>query len=180
MPPREAKGRYLTREYMADYDFQTKHTAEERELYLMLALFTDDAGWLDWDAGQLAFDVYRFADDRMERFKKGTAALERTGRLRVLKCGHAEMPKVSKRPRPGVQEHKIRDHHQSFCNRSRTIRGDPLPNLTKPKPNQHPTSPNVDSSITPRARAGSRARGGPPSTIGAEVGELKRKVGWGG
>jgi hypothetical protein len=179
MPPREAKGRYLTREYMADAAFHREHDAVERELYMLLALFTDDAGWMEWDRESLIYSVYRFDDDRTRLFDDGVKQLAKTGRLRVLKCGHAWMPKVAKRPRSGEHEYRVRDEHQVKCGsklrRPKTtmsqLQTTRPPNLTKPNLNHTGTSPNVEVT-SPRGRA----RGGAPRSIGEEMSEFRQRV----
>jgi hypothetical protein len=171
LPPREAKGRYLTREYMADAEFHRAHDANERELYMLLALFTDDAGWLEWDPEYLAFSILRYDPDREINFACGYEQLVNSGRLRIYKCGHALMPKVANRPRPGEHEYRVRDQHVDNCKSGKSRRKstrvvslpEPEPNLTLPK--RRP-QPNVSST-----QHRGRARGGAPQS-------LKEIVGW--
>lgn len=165
MPPREAKGRYFTREYMADADFMTSLNAAEREFYMMLSLFADDGGFLDWDPAYLMFSVYRYDDDRANVWRHGVASLLRTGRLKVYKCGHAFMPKVAKRPRPGGQETHVSEYHRSRCQSTKVNSGRPnpkvQPNLTLPNHNHTPTLPNGKTQRPARAPA----RGGAPRSM---------------
>jgi hypothetical protein len=166
MPPREAKGRYLTREYMADAAFHRTHDAAERELYMMLALFTDDSGWLEWDPDYLMFSVYRYEDGRSSTFNNGVTSLQASGRLKVYRCGHALMPKVGNRPRSGEHEYRVRDEHQARCqskgSRSKTTSS--RPRTTRP-PN--PTVPNLNLDQTGALaretsdRLGAAQNGGP-------------------
>jgi hypothetical protein len=175
MPPREAKGRYLTREYMADAAFHRDHGAEVRELYMLLALFSDDDGWLEWDPEYLMFAIYRYDDRRVELFADGTARLVQTRRLKVYKCGHAHMPKVANRPRPGEHEYRVRDAHMSRC-QSKNGRPQSTPSrpgddsLPRPKPNLNLTDTSPNSNVEGNQPRG-RARGGDPRS-------LKEIVGW--
>lgn len=182
MPPREAKGRYLTREYMADAAFHREHDAIAREFYMMLALFTDDAGWLEWDPDHLTFTIYRYEQAREEVFAYGVRELTRSGRLKVYKCGHAFMPKVAKRPRSGEHEYRVRDAHHARCTRPKStpggLRSSRPPDLTLPKPYVDSNHSNVEVTNPAGAREARRGRRGGPSPIGEEVGELKRRVGW--
>lgn len=157
MPPREAKGRYFTREYMADADFMTSLDAGQREFYMMLSLFADDEGYLEWDPAYLMFSVYRYDDARADIWRSGVVALERTGRLRIYKCGHAFMPKVAKRPRPGGQETHVATLHRSRCQSTRVDLSRPKsksqPNLTLPNLTPTSTIPNGKSQRPARAPA---------------------------
>ncbi len=183
MPPREAKGRYLTREYFADHDFMTRLNAEQREFYLLLSLFADDAGWLEWDAEYLMYTIYRYDESRIVTFVAATGALERTGRLKTHRCGHAVLPKVSKRPRMGVTETKVKDQHEAVCNKkgvSNRSKGhrvqsgpiDATRHATLPQPN--PTS--TSTSTLPTARM--RARGHKPTDQGETAKDNLKRMGY--
>lgn len=115
MPPREAKSRLLTREYVADLDFMTTLTAPEREWYLLTALWADDAGYLDWNVETNAGDLYRFEGRRVrERKVRAYAAkLAESRRFVDLGCGHAVMPRVGKRPRSGGREWGVMVAHKA-------------------------------------------------------------------
>lgn len=173
MPVREPKGRVLVREYMADREFMKSFDAAEREAYLLLALFTDDAGWMLWDVEELAAAMYRFED--IEQRESSLAAYAQhfteAGRLRILKCGHAHMPKVGNRPRGMTREYAVRDAHQARCGSSRrAVRQQSDSSLPPVKsiPNRSIDSTNTNGkSNQPRGRA----RGGAPRT-------LKEIVGW--
>jgi hypothetical protein len=112
-PVREAKGRLLSREYMADRAFMTQNTAAEREWYLLTAMFTDDAGYLPWDLPDNAANLYRYEipAEREERVAAYVAHFIASGRFIDLGCGHARMPSVGKRPRGHRREFTIRDEH---------------------------------------------------------------------
>lgn len=182
MPVREPKGRLLVREYMADREFMTVFAADVREAYLLLALFADDGGWLDWDPGELAGAMYRYwpIADREVFILDVAVALEATGRLKRYKCGHAFMPKVADRPRSGSPEYRVRDAHQSQCKSSRSrVKSSPSrvessrpPNLTVP--NQ--TSPVADHTVVLSEPTRGRARGGAPARVGETLSEFQRRV----
>lgn len=163
MPPREPKGRMLTREYMADYDFQSQHSAEARETYLLLAMFADDAGWLEWEPEYLAGTMFRYDQRGRERFAADVESLQKAGRLVLHKCGHAEMPKVVHRPRPGVQERKVFEFHTTNCGRRRNSRKRSTsdPDRIHTPDQDHDldltnTNTNTNTSPTPRARPPAR------------------------
>lgn len=119
MPPREAKGRVLTREYMADAEFWRSHQAETRELMMLLALFTDDGGWMEWDPDYLRSTIYRYSEYGRGRFDDLAKELVVAGRLRILKCGHAFMPRVAKRPRGMTREYSCMTAHEQHSKSSR-------------------------------------------------------------
>lgn len=184
MPPREAKGRFLTREYMADAAFHRAHDSAERELYMMLALFTDDAGWLEWDPDYLTFTVYRYDTNREDTFDAGVRSLVASGRLKVYRCGHALMPKVAKRPRPGEHEYRVKKDHEARC-RSRAGVGNSRPQSSRPPdltlPNLTlPDKTSKKSSYQSRERArgtSERPRGaGGLTPIGDELTEFQQRV----
>lgn len=180
MPPREAKSRRVEREYMADREFMTGFTAEEREAYILLSLFADDAGWLEWDEADLAASLYRWEplEDRERKLAAFREHFEQSGRLRVFRCGHAFMPKVAKRPRAGGHEFGVQREHGVH---SRSTRSQPkttevdssqvrYPDLTEPKPHLTTTSPLSSSNEEPsaeRQRAGSREGNGVESLASA-------------
>jgi hypothetical protein len=115
MAEREAKGRMLVREVMADREFMTTFTADEREWYLFTALFADDAGYLVWDVETNAANLYRYETPRHRQTKVAriVAKMTTTGRLVVLDCGrHAFMPRVARRPRGMRREHGVLLEHQ--------------------------------------------------------------------
>ena len=113
MSAREAKGRMLSREYMADRLWMTDYSPAEREWYLLTSLFADDAGYLEWDLAENAANLYRYMTPRRrESLVAGYVAhFERTGKLHVLDCGHAHMPGVAKHPRGRSREYSVRDQH---------------------------------------------------------------------
>jgi len=134
--PREAKSRRIEREYMADREFMTMFTAEEREFYILLSLYSDDAGWLDWDPAELAASLYRYEhlDARENKVETFAEHLKSTGRLRVFRCGHAVMPRVAKRPRGQAREYAVQRAHEEHS-KSRPVHSPPNlaePNLTYP------------------------------------------------
>lgn len=179
MPPREPKARYLTREYVADHDFMTTLGPAERECYLLVSLYADDAGYLEWDLAEIAANIYRWVSPkaREARVAKIVATLGET-RIRILDCGtHALMPRVAKRPRPGGKgrDTQIRDDHtrrhpepvpkpkptrKSRAKSTSTRLG--VDSLPEPRPIPEP-SPNPSH---PRGRARGGARGGPPTSLG--------------
>jgi hypothetical protein len=119
MSVREAKGRMLSREYMADRQWMTSFTPDEREWYMLTALFADDAGFLLWDLPDNAANVYRYEvpSEREARVTGYIARFAESGRFGDLGCGHASMPRVGKRPRGHKREYAVRDAH-SACTRT--------------------------------------------------------------
>lgn len=112
--PREMKGRYVQREWFADYEFMTGLNAYDREVYLGLAMFTDSGGWLPWNLPEIANSIYRFVaiEEAMQRVSDAAAALEKSGRLKRYRCGHAFMPKVAKYQRAGGVDRKVEEDHR--------------------------------------------------------------------
>lgn len=143
MPPREPRGLYLKREYFSDFEFQTKLSAEERECYMGLWQLADDSGWLDWQPEQIASHIYRYEGrtgaELLERFSK---VLRDTGRLRVLACGHAELPRGgdhSRPGRPGGNSGVLDNHKKHSGKKSRvTLPHHTLPHLTQTSPHPAP------------------------------------------
>lgn len=174
MPPREPKGRYMRREYFADYEFQTQLTAEQREFYMGLAMLADDAGWLEWDPAYVAAVVYRYEDPkaRVETAKAHAARLVATGRLKTFRCGHAQLPRAGERA--GVQETKVFDAHRLESGRI---------GKNRLKPNRQPylTEPNLTSPDLPTNQIPASARAPVKGADAARNGQpqsLKEIVGW--
>jgi hypothetical protein len=114
MPEREAKGRMLVRELMADREFMTAFSAEEREWYLLTSLFADDAGYLVWDVESNAANLYRYETPRhrVVKVRRIAAKMISADRLVELECGrHAFMPRVARRPRGMKREDGVRREH---------------------------------------------------------------------
>lgn len=151
---------------MADREFMTMYEPAEREFYILLSLFADDAGWLDWDAGELAGSIFRYEplEQRESKVSAFREHFESTGRLKVFRCGHAVMPRVAKRPRGMAREYAVQDahkeHSKSTKEHSSPIRT--LPNLSVP-------SEPVGS---PRAPV----RGGAAKSIGELMPDLKPSI----
>jgi hypothetical protein len=178
MPPREPKGRFLTREYMADAQFHRAHDAATRELYMMLAMFTDDAGWLEWDPDYLVYAMYRYDNDRDQIFSDGIASLVKAGRLRLFKCGHGVMPKVAGRPRSGEHEYRVRDDHESRCSRLKSTRTSRLETTNGRLKSSRPpnlTLPNLTNTTTTRGRA-REASDASPRSLKDVLGEFEEVV----
>jgi hypothetical protein len=174
MPPREPKGRYVRREYFEDDEFQTELTAEIREFYLGIAMFADDAGWLEWKLPYIASFIYRYEGpaERLEKAKVNAKALERTRRLKVLRCGHAQLLRNPGR-RVGQHETGVFAAHQSESTRSK-------PKITRDKDSTLP-EPNLNLNLTQPMRAGAREEGGEkngqPTSLRDLLPDLKPSIG---
>lgn len=149
MPTREMRGRYVQREWFSDYEFMSGYSAEQREVYLGLAMFADDEGWLPWTLQEIANGIYRFLslERAIEKVNEAVVPLTADGRLKVYKCGHAFLPKVSKRPRSGVRDSSIRDQHQANCGSKKADRGS-----IRDQPSRH-TLPNSNRTL-PNPKSG--------------------------
>ena len=172
--PREPKSRRIEREYMADREFMTLYSADEREFYILLSMFADDAGWLDWDVAEIAGTVYRYEhlDARESKVSAMAEHLISTSRLKVYRCGHALLPRVAKRPRGMAREYAVQDAHAVHSKSTRSaLPVHSPPNLTEPNLSS-PDLPNPQIPARGRApaRGASRGNGQPQS--------LKEIVGW--
>lgn len=68
-----------------------------RLFYIGLWMIADDAGWLRWDASEVARDLYGY-EGRVRRERRVTgmfAALVADGRVVVYECGHVEIPRMT-------------------------------------------------------------------------------------
>lgn len=166
MPPKEPRGLYLKREYFSDFEFQTELNAEQREAYMGLWQLADDAGWLEWQPEQIAAHVYRFAGRAgVDLLEAAAARLKETGRLRVLACGHAHLPRGEGHARPGRPSNNqdTFDNHKKHSGKKQK---DSIPHRTVP----HLTLPT--DSINGRAPV----RGGGPSSIADLMPDLKPSI----
>lgn len=180
MPPREPKGRYMKREYFADYEFQTQLDAGQREFYMALAMLADDAGWLEWEPGYIASVVYRYEDPqvRLEKAAACATRLVETGRLKTFKCGHAHLPRAGERA--GQHETRVFEEHRLETTRIGKSRKDPTrqPYLTKP----NLTSPDLPTNQIP-ASARAPAKGavagsnGQPRSLKDIIGDADSIIG---
>jgi hypothetical protein len=172
MPPREPKGRLLSREYFADLEFMTEFSADEREAYILLALFTDDDGYLEWSLGELAGSLYRYDDraDREARLASIVEHLAATGRFEDLGCKHARMPRVATRPRSGQHEYGVRDAHAG-CPTSQleTTRDDSTSSSLLSSPIPSVSSGRLGSTRVDSGRRPGRPARGAPIAQGQEA-----------
>lgn len=175
MPPREPRGLYLKREYFSDFEFQTKLTAEQREVYMGLWQLADDAGWLDWHPEQIAAHIFRFSGADGPRLLEAAAeALKATGRLKVLACRHASLPRGEGHARPGrpSSQSEIYHAHKKHAKYSRKNSGDPIPHRTSP----YLTSPHRGAPARAPAK-GAAGRGGQPQSLRELVGDPEKIIG---
>lgn len=110
----------------------------ERLIYIGLWMEADDSGWLRWDMEQLAVDLfpYRPLDEAEPVLAHAGLVLSSKGRLRILKCGHAQVPNLSKHQRLAGATHQVHtifaEHQRCSPNRARP-RGSPrLPGNPRP------------------------------------------------
>lgn len=109
--------------------------AWQRLFYIGLWMEADDGGWLRWDAEQIAMDLMRDVpiDEAVGRVKDAGETLAGLGRLRILRCGHAEVPNLGKHQRLSGETRRvytIREEHAHCKNGrgpagSRGKRGEP-------------------------------------------------------
>lgn len=68
-----------------------------RLFYIGLWMEADDAGWLRWDAPQIANELYGYESRRRRERDAETflALLVDTGRVVVHECGHVEIPTMT-------------------------------------------------------------------------------------
>lgn len=185
--PREPKSRRIEREYFADREFMTLYSAEEREFYIGLSMYADDAGWLDWDPAELAAGLYRYEapDARESKVSAMAGHLQSTGRLKLYRCGHALLPRVAKRPRGMAREYAVQDAHSVHSKSTRSaLSVHSPPNLTEPNLSS-PDLPKTQIPAITRAPvrgAGSADNGtpkslreiiGPPESMGIPVAAKK-------
>lgn len=92
-----------------------------RLLYIGLWQEADDTGWLRWDVDQIYLDLLRSELDResgLALIKRARTVLVRRKRLRVLRCGHAIIPKLTNnqwKPGPGKAVETIAREHAAGC-----------------------------------------------------------------
>ena len=133
-PVREAKGRQLSREYMADRVWMTENSPAEREWYMLTALYADDSGYLPWDLQDNAANLYRYDTPRRReaRVAGHVAHFTATGRFLDLTCGHAYMPGVAKHPRGKAREHHVMTEHSGCTTSALPVHPPSLPFLSLP------------------------------------------------
>jgi hypothetical protein len=98
-----------------------------RLLYIGLWCEADDGGWLRWEPDQLMLDLfpYEVGDDTAHAIDRAGAELEKLGRLKRFKCGHAYVPKLTDHQRfSGLTKrvYTITTEHES-CKRPRVPAG---------------------------------------------------------
>lgn len=181
MPALTMRGRYLMREYWSDSDLFLKLDAQEREVYIALWMFADDAGWLPRDVPAIAGGLAQY-EGRDTRETRTRAALERLrdlGKVVSHRCC-LYLPAVERYPRAGRKSTEHRAEHerhksgQKGSNSSNRIQTDLNPSPVPSLPN--PSLPNVAGG---RATAPRPARGGPMKSAaeiaGGFVAEIARK-----
>lgn len=92
-----------------------------RLFYIGLWMEADDAGWLRWDPEQIAMDILRdlSVTKAVARASEGGDKLVAMGRLRILPCGHAEVPKLADHQRLAGATRRVytyRDEHKRCQN----------------------------------------------------------------
>ncbi len=166
MPPKEPRGLYLKREYFSDYEFQTELNATQREVFMGLWQLADDAGWLDWEPEQIAAHIFRYEGRTgVSLLKQAAERLKETGRLRVLACGHANLPRGAGHSRPGRpgSSFSALEKHQKHSKRITNV---PIPHRTSP----HLTISGPVGSPRPPVR------GGPVASIGDLMPDLDPRI----
>jgi hypothetical protein len=102
-----------------------KLAPEVRLTYMGLWCLADDAGYLEWDAEQLAGELYRHENpaERLERVSVELEVLLEAGRVRLLGCGrHALVPTIPDyRIRGGEQLYTVKKRHDRRCSSSTSV-----------------------------------------------------------
>ena len=67
-----------------------------RLFYIGTWQLCDDAGWMRWSVAEVGAELYPFDGRRVRERKVGKYAreLSEIGRLSILECGHAQVPKL--------------------------------------------------------------------------------------
>lgn len=135
-----------------------------RLIFVGIWMLADDAGWIDWDIGEMAAQLFPWMNvkPREEKLDKATAVLITEGRIVIHNCGHAEVPKLHIYQRPGRPYYAVRDLHRTRCNRLQTDYNQ-LQRIVPSEVNSEVKGSEVSRG---RTRRGASARGGSPSTIG--------------
>ena len=88
-----------------------------RLTYIGLWMLADDAGWIDWhDPEEVSVTLFPWeARNRDKKFGKAIDELAKAGRIEVLDCGHAFIPKLHIYQKPGHPWYANRDAHKVHC-----------------------------------------------------------------
>jgi hypothetical protein len=133
--------------------------APARLFYVGLWMIADDAGWLRWDAPQIANELYGY-ESRHKREKDVEtylALLVAAKRVVVHPCGHAEVPHLVTHQHLSVTSKQVRtiwrEHSECIQTPAETC-GDP------PKPAETRESPAVKGNGKVKVNGGERERKG--------------------
>jgi hypothetical protein len=171
-PVREAKGRWFTREYMADREWMTEYTAPEREWYLLTAMYSDDAGYLPWDLPDNAANLYRYESParREKRVLGYVSHFAASGRFQDLGCGHALMPSVGKHPRGRTHEYGVRSLHAGCTGSAVEVQSSALSTVPLPVPLPDRTSRARGNGSKKEQRTTERTTAVEPGSLAALTG----------
>ena len=91
-----------------------------RLFYIGLWMEADDAGWLRWDAAEIAHDLYGYESRvrREHRVEAMFVGLRDAGRLTVHVCGHIEIPTLVEHQRLSGATKQVRtvfNEHLKLC-----------------------------------------------------------------
>lgn len=77
--------------------------------YIGLWMQADDAGFIRWEPRRIAAELYPYEalESREAAVLMHKVALEGAGRLRVYKCGHALIPRLTEHQRLGGEDHRV-------------------------------------------------------------------------
>lgn len=139
---------------------------DARLVFIGLWMEADDSGWLRWEPDQIAMDLFP-DEDRTERLRvvedAGKALVERK-RLRILRCGHAQIPRLPDHQRLAGSTHQVHTFQREHVERCSTSRarprgsprfpGDPRPvRLGQVRLGQNASAHEENGSVTPSERA---------------------------
>lgn len=103
--------------------------APARLFYIGLWMVADDAGWLRWDASQIANELYGY-ESRKRREKEvetHLALLVTAERVVVHPCGHVEIPRLTTHQHLSIGSKQVRTiaREHDLCVVPAETRGDP-------------------------------------------------------
>lgn len=86
-----------------------------RLFYIGLWMIADDAGWLRWDAVEVARDLYGYETRTRRERRVGTmfVGLVESGRVILHPCGHAEIPKMPEHQRLAGPTRQVRTEYNA-------------------------------------------------------------------
>lgn len=105
-----------------------------RLFYIGLWMLADDAGWLRWDAAEVAHELYGYETRKRRERRVGSMfeQLVTAKRVTLLDCGHAIVPHLAEHQRLAGQTRQVK-----------TVENEHLKECLTPKPAPPRDSPQV-------------------------------------